>query len=315
MSVPDTLPARSTIARTFHRRLMRWYRDKRRSLPWRQRGDPYHILVSEMMLQQTQVSRVRKKYPLFLKRFPTIRKLAASSPAEVIRAWQGMGYNMRALRLRECARAVVQRYGGKIPTDPDALLTLPGVGRYTAHAIACFAFNQRVPVVDVNIRRVLSRIFWRMNDAAAVKDEATVWDLATSLLPTRAVSDWHQALMDFGATICVSRHPQCATCPMSTLCSSKQVLSSNRVQRRKPKTERLYGGLPVRIYRGRIIEHLRRLNGRSRIAVEDLGPFIKPNFSQKDKPWLNRIVHKLQADGLLQLQHDRNRLFAHLPKA
>lgn len=315
MRLRNSQPARSNTTGPFYRRLMQWYRDNKRSLPWRQTRNPYHILVSEIMLQQTQVSRVRKKYPLFLKRFPTVKKLAEAAPAEVIRAWQGMGYNLRALRLRESARVVVQRFDGKIPNDLDALLTLPGVGKYTAHATACFAFKRRVPVVDVNIRRVLSRIFWRMNDAASMKDEPTIWDLATSLLPKRAVSDWHQALMDFGATICVSRDPQCATCPMSTLCSSYQTLSSTRVRRRKRNTERPYGGLPVRIYRGRIIEHLRRFNGRSRITVENLGPLIKPNFSRKDKTWLNRILHKLQADGLLRLQHHRNRWFVHLPQA
>lgn len=296
--------------------LLRWYRRNRRHLPWRQTSNPYSILLSEVMLQQTQVNRVRQKYPLFLKRFPTLKRLAESSPSDVIRAWQGMGYNRRALHLRACAKVVIQKFGGKIPGDVDVLQSLPGVGKYTAHAVACFAYSKRSPVVDVNIRRVLSRIFWKMRNTVDLKDADAIWDFAASLLPGQNVADWNQALMDFGATVCVSRSPRCRECPVAAICSSYKTLSGpGRRPASLKQPERLYDGLPVRIYRGRIIEHLRQLDGQVRIAVSKLAPLIKPNFSRKDQNWFNTTLKKLHNDGLIELQRRRNRLFARLPHA
>jgi A/G-specific adenine glycosylase len=299
-----------------HRHLFRWYSANKRPLPWRRTNDPYKILISEIMLQQTQVSRVVEKYPAFLKQFPTIHKLTSASKASVIRAWQGLGYNNRAVRLWEFARVVVSHHKGKIPNDPEATQTLPGIGQYTAHALGCFAFNQNLAVVDVNICRVLSRIFWRMRNIHEYKEAATIWNFAGSILPRGRASDWNQALMDFGATICTAQKPICSACPISRICSSYEVfLKIDRTRRRKKRsTERLYGGQPIRIYRGRIVEQLRRLNGKSSIDVHSLGRLIKPNFSRKETDWLTSILSKLQREGLLHLRRSGSTLVARLPQ-
>jgi A/G-specific adenine glycosylase len=165
-------------------RVLRWYRNNGRQLPWRNENDPYRVLVSEVMLQQTQVSRVLTKYPRFLKRFPTFKKLANAKTSDVIKAWEGMGYNNRALRLQRLAVTVLDQHRGRLPESIRELQALPGIGRYTAHALACFSFGRRVPVVDTNIKRVLTRLRSPQRREPAPK-EADIWDLASSLLPHR----------------------------------------------------------------------------------------------------------------------------------
>ncbi len=179
-------------------RLVGWYRQHSRPLPWRQTADPFAILVSELMLQQTQVSRVLPKYLEFLERFPTFDALALAGLAEVIRAWAPLGYNLRAVRLHEIARQVVER-GGELPRDPLALQQLRGLGRYTAAAVACFAFGQPVAVLDTNVRRVLARVFLAEPEPRQVP-QARLWKLAEAVLPVEHSYDWNQALMDLGAT-------------------------------------------------------------------------------------------------------------------
>src|SRR3972149_2283384 len=185
---------RTKLKRVF----LRWYAERGRSLPWRATQDPYRILVSEVMLQQTQVSRVFHKYGEFLERFPTLGSLARARTSSVIRAWSGLGYNARALRLQKIAQLVVRKFDGKIPSDPDVLLTLPGVGRYTANAVACFGFDRNVPVVDTNIHRVVSRVFSRSRSAGEMISERSAWRLAKNLLPHGSSRDWTHALMDLG---------------------------------------------------------------------------------------------------------------------
>lgn len=296
----------------FHRLLLRWYRSNKRPLPWRKTRNPYHILVSEIMLQQTQVSRVLQKYPGFLRRFPTLHKLAHASTAEVVQAWRGMGYNNRAVRLRDFARQVVQSHEGKIPNDANTLQTLPGIGKYTAHALACFAFGKEVPVVDVNVSRVLSRIFFRMRHPADLKESKTMWRLAECILPKHRAADWNQALMDLGATYCTARKPLCAECPVSVACASRATLRFSDRERRENKKEKLYRGFPIRIYRGRIIEHLR--NVPATIEVGKLGGFVKGNFSQKELPWLSSILHKLRNERLVELRARGDKTYARLAR-
>jgi A/G-specific adenine glycosylase len=194
--------------------LLSWYRKYARPLPWRETRNPYRILVSEIMLQQTQVSRVLQKYPEFLKRFPNFTSLAHARAADVIRAWSGMGYNNRALRLYRIAQQVVHEHKGRLPSDSDTLQTFPGIGRYSANAIACFAFEQPIAVVDTNVRRVLARLFPRQ---ARTMDE---WKLAEWALPKGKAYDWNQALMELGALRCSVYNPTCATCPLNRLCNS-----------------------------------------------------------------------------------------------
>ncbi len=224
--VPE--PEREAVVRRAHAQnaLLRWYGESGRAhLPWRHTRDPYAVLVSEVMLQQTQVERVLPKYEEFLTRFPTLEALAAAPLAEVIKVWAGLGYNMRAVRLHEIARQAVERYGGSLPGTLDELLSLKGIGRYTAGAVACFAFGLPVATVDTNIRRVLWRVFRGIEPVEWPPDQTTsrmVLALAEWALPRDRAYDWQQALMDLGATICQSRRPLCERCPLMDCCAAYQ---------------------------------------------------------------------------------------------
>jgi len=198
-------------ARTLRRSLSAWYARSGRDLPWRRTRDPYAILVAEVMLQQTPVARVLPAYEAFLRRFPTLRSLARAPLADVLRLWSGLGYNRRARDLQRVARAC----GDGLPVDSAALVALPGIGAYTAGAVACFAAGERTPFADTNIRRVLGRI---VLGRTATEREAVAID--RELLP-RDPRSWHHALMDLGATVCVARAPRCDACPVAALCRSR----------------------------------------------------------------------------------------------
>jgi A/G-specific adenine glycosylase len=216
-----TLPDTERLAMA-QRLLLAWYERAGRKLPWRETDDPYAILVSEMMLQQTQVDRVLPKYREFLERFPTLAALAEAPTAEVIRAWAPLGYNMRAVRLQAIARQVMAEYEGQIPANVAELLKLKGVGRYTAGAIACFAHQQQVATVDTNIRRVLHRLFVGIEKAEAPLRDDDTWKLAEVALPAGEAYRWNQALMDLGATVCSAAAPACESCPMQQACAAYQ---------------------------------------------------------------------------------------------
>ena len=206
------------------RLLLEWYaREGRGHLPWRHTRDPYAILVSEVMLQQTQVERVLPKYHVFLARFPTLAALAEAPAAEVIKAWAGLGYNSRAVRLWDIARQAISAYGGELPATLDGLLALKGIGRYTAGAVACFAFGLPVATVDTNIRRVLWRVIRGIEPVSWPSGQRETRDalaLAEAALPPDHAYDWQQALMDLGATVCVSRRPACERCPLTICCAA-----------------------------------------------------------------------------------------------
>ncbi len=207
-------------ARAFRRKLLAWYARHARDLPWRRTRDPYRVLVSEVMLQQTQVSRVTEYYPRFLARFPTIHDLARARPRAVRETWEGLGYYARAANLHQAARTVVRDHDGTLPDDPQALIKLPGVGRYTAGAVASFAYERAVPAVDTNVRRVLRRVF--VGEGGRGKGEGYIWDLARSLVPKNGKRAWrfNQAVMELGARICVARKPRCPECPVVTECKT-----------------------------------------------------------------------------------------------
>jgi A/G-specific adenine glycosylase len=215
-------PARVTPAlrRRFQRGLLAWYARHGRDLPWRVTSDPYHILVSEIMLQQTQVERVIPKYHEFLTRYPTLDRLARARPAEVRRTWYPLGYNIRPVNLQGIARETLARYGGRLPEDAVALRGMRGIGRYTAGAVLSFAFRRDAAIVDTNVRRVLGRVFLGPRRLARLRGQRAMWDLAESLLPKGRAYDWNQALMDFGATWCTARAPRCRRCPMRRFCAS-----------------------------------------------------------------------------------------------
>jgi A/G-specific adenine glycosylase len=208
-----------TNALRFKRRLLQWFRARGRDLPWRRTRSPYRVLVSEFMLQQTQVERVLHFYPRFLGRFPSLRALARARPRTVREAWDGLGYYRRAHNLQRLARTVVAEHGGRIPADPDVLQALPGVGRYTAGAVASFAYEWRAPAVDTNVARVLRRVF-RVRTSGNGAGQRRLWSLAERLLPSRRRTAWefNQALMDLGALYCVARRPKCPGCPVRPAC-------------------------------------------------------------------------------------------------
>src|SRR5687768_15761798 len=221
------LPA-PAARRRFRRALLAWYRAHGRKLPWRQTSDPYHILVSEMMLQQTQVDRVLPKYHEWLDKYPSLDALAAAGADEVSETWRPLGYNIRPRRLHAIARESVARYGGSLPSDEETLLSFKGIGAYTAGAIRSFAFGQRAAIVDTNVARVLFRIFIGRGDVKAHAMRRRLWALSEVLVPRKQVFDFNQALMDFGATVCVARKPKCDACPMTKFCTSFPDLSSTQ---------------------------------------------------------------------------------------
>lgn len=204
-------------------RVTRWQREHGRNhLPWQQTRDPYRVWLSEIMLQQTQVSTVLDYYPRFLARFPDVRALAMASQDEVLALWSGLGYYSRARNLHRCAQQVVDSHGGAFPASAQALATLPGIGRSTAGAIAAFCFGERAPILDANVRRVLTRLLGFGADLATAANERGLWDLAEALLPrddlAQAMPRYTQGLMDLGATVCLPRKPLCGQCPLQTEC-------------------------------------------------------------------------------------------------
>jgi A/G-specific adenine glycosylase len=206
--------------RRFRQRLLTWYRRHGRDLPWRKTDDPYHILVSEVMLQQTQVDRVLPKYHEWLDRYPTLEALAAADEADVAKTWRPLGYNIRPARLQAIAREAVARFNGTLPSDEATLLSFKGLGRYTVGAIRSFAFRERAAILDTNVARVLFRVFVGVGEPKSHAMIGRLWTLSETLVPIRHVFDFNQALMDFGATVCTARKPQCLLCPMSGFCAA-----------------------------------------------------------------------------------------------
>ena len=205
--------------RRFRARLLTWYRRHGRDLPWRRTDDPYHILVSEIMLQQTQVDRVMPKYHEWLEKYPTLHALAAAPEHDVTRTWYPLGYNIRPKRLQSIAREAVASYGGTLPADEETLLSFKGIGRYTAGAIRSFAFRERAAILDTNVARVLFRVFLGKGDPKSHAMKRHLWSVSEALVPHRHVYDFNQALMDFGATVCTARNPKCLVCPMKRGCT------------------------------------------------------------------------------------------------
>jgi len=214
-----TLPIPAPASRRrFRQRLLAWYRRHGRDLPWRKTDDPYHILVSEIMLQQTQVDRVLPKYAEWLDKYPSMQALAAAPEHEVAETWRPLGYNIRPQRLQSIARESVEKYGGRLPHDEATLLSFKGIGQYTAGAIRSFAFRERAAILDTNVARVLFRVYVATGDPKGHAMKRHLWTLSETLVPVRHVFDFNQALMDFGATICVARSPKCLVCPMRKEC-------------------------------------------------------------------------------------------------
>jgi len=218
--VPRTTgaPPAPALRQWFRRRLLAWYRRHGRRLPWRETRDPYRILVSEVMLQQTQVDRVLPKYHEWLDRYPTFHALAEAPETDAVKTWYPLGYNIRPRRLHAIAREAVARYGGRLPGDEPTLRSFKGIGPYTAGAVLSFAFGKRAAILDTNVARVLHRVFIGRGDHRGHAMDARLWALSRAVLPVRHVFDFNQALMDLGATVCTARTPRCDACPMIRRC-------------------------------------------------------------------------------------------------
>lgn len=219
----------------FRRRLLDWYRQNGRDLPWRRTSDPYHILVSEVMLQQTQVDRVLPKYHEWLEKYPSLQALADAPESDVTATWRPLGYNIRPRRLHAIARESVERYGGALPSDETTLRSFKGIGEYTAGAVMSFAFGQRAAILDTNVARVLFRVFIGRGEPKAHAMKRHLWAISRTVLPHRHVFDFNQALMDFGATLCTARKPKCLICPMRASCAAYPFNPDNEVRTSAPR--------------------------------------------------------------------------------
>jgi len=220
--------------RKFQRLLLRWYDANKRDLPWRREHDPYRIWISEIMLQQTRVNAVLEHYRLFLKRFPKVENLASARETSVLAAWSGLGYYRRARMMHAAAKKVVKDYGGKFPTTEAGLRELPGIGRYTAAAIASITFSLPTAVVDGNVERVLQRL-----SGKAVGGEQ-LWEAANGVLDPKHPGDFNQAMMELGATICLPRSPLCMVCPVVQLCQARGEIDLGRASSPQQKREISY---------------------------------------------------------------------------
>lgn len=238
----------SRALKSFSRKLVAWYAKHKRDLPWRRTHDPYRIWLSEILLQQTRVEAVIPYYEKFLARFPDVFALADAPTDDVLKAWEGAGYYARARNLHRTAQLVAKERGGKFPRSVEGLLELPGIGRYTAGAIASIAFNADAPVVDGNVIRVLCRYCGIRDDPKATATQARLWELANELVPTGQARTYNQAVMELGATICLPRNPRCLLCPVQKDCVARELGLQNEIPMKRANKE-----LPHRIIAAGVI--------------------------------------------------------------
>ena len=203
------------------RRLLAWFRANARDLPWRSTRDPYHVWISEIMLQQTQVVTVVPYFQRFIAEFPTIRSLATAHEDAVLRLWEGLGYYRRARQLHKAAQVIVHEHNGVFPHDPESVKALPGIGRYTAGAILSIAFEAREPILEANTIRVLSRLIAYRDDTTSTEAQRVLWRAAEDFLPRKNVGDFNQAMMELGSEVCTPREPRCEACPVAMLCPTR----------------------------------------------------------------------------------------------
>ena len=268
----------------FHTTLLEWYAQHKRHLPWRSTRDSYRVLVSEIMLQQTQVDRVLAYYAAFLKKFPTLTALATASDADVLRMWSGLGYNRRALNLKKTAQAL---QGKPFPETEDALKRLPGIGPYTAGALLAFASNKKVVFADINITRLISRYF-------GVSEKKIVSTLQTLVAVAESPHDWYSALMDFGAALCTSK-PLCSQCPLQATCIAYPAILDETPSSRT--TAKFLGS--NRWWRGRILKALLK----KPLTEQEL--YQVTSVERKDRRTFLDALVALQEDGLVKRRREK----------
>ncbi|GAC1654976.1 MAG: A/G-specific adenine glycosylase [Vulcanimicrobiaceae bacterium] len=285
--------------------LFAWYAAHgRHDLPWRTTRDPYRILVSEFMLQQTQVARVTAKFEAFTAVFPDFAALAGASTAQVLREWKGLGYNSRAVRLQRIATIVCEDFAGSLPREKPALLRLPGIGAYTAAALRVFAFEEDDIAFDTNIRRVVHRFCYGVEFPRAVP-APELEKYAREVLPDGRAHDWNSALMDLGAAVCTSRSPKCWLCPLQEHCaaapleaSSLDKLRRESAKRRSPQ-ESLSFEMTTRYARGRIVDRLRELPPGGRISLLDLQHDLRTVLPPGTLAGIEKTLGALERDGIV----------------
>jgi A/G-specific adenine glycosylase len=281
-------PVPDVFAPELRAAVLAWYDERARALPFRATRDPWAILVSEFMAQQTQISRVVEKWAGFMAAFPTVQAVAAATPADVLRAWQGLGYNRRALNLWRAARAIVEEHAGRVPAEVAELEKLPGVGPYTARAVAAIAFGWPVGAVDTNVRRVLGRVAGGADGLAA----PVLQELADSIVPRDRPADWTHALMDVGAAFCRPRRPVCHACPARAWCLYAAAPAQDVARERTAPELRFE--TTSRWLRGRILDQLRSARNGSWTAIADpLGPH--------DAEAIGAVLLVLAREGLVEL--------------
>ena len=261
--------------------------------------DPYVVLVAEVMLQQTQVWRVEPILEKFLERFPSIAHLAGASRSEVLRTWRGLGYNRRAVYLHECARRIAAHFGGTVPQDPVLLQSLPGIGDYTARAVAAFAYGQDVAVVDVNIQRVLSRLLVPLERESDSLPLPVVRKYADALFPRGGARWWNEALMDIGSLYCVKRSPLCDKCPLRRRCAS---VGKMKVSVPRTKQEPRYRNVPRRLWRGRLLELVCR---HTSLTLAESAAMLFGSVTAEDCSWLETLADRMVRDGVLRRRGNR----------
>jgi A/G-specific adenine glycosylase len=293
--------------------LLAWYREHGRAhLPWRQTRDPYRVLVSEFMLQQTQVDRVIPLYEAFIEAFPTFEALAAAQPGDAVRLWRGLGYNSRAIRLHALARAVVERHGGTLPSDREALLALPGIGPYTASAVRAFAFEIDDVALDTNIRRIAHRTEFGLEYPPLANDAELDLRARVSLLPGTA-HDWNSAMMDVGATICGARAPRCLLCPLRGDCASAPVdaaalaVLAGKAQKKSPQ-ESIPFERTTRFLRGRIIDVLRDVPRGAALHIDELIAALATIVPADRIGEIPSIADALAREGIVEFREAHLRL-------
>lgn len=285
---------------TLWTRLLRWYDKHGRDLPWRKTRDPYRILISEIMLQQTQVSRGLIFYERWLKRFPNWQALANASSADVIRAWAGLGYNRRALMLRDIARQVADR---GIPETEEEWHELRGIGPYTASAVAAFACGRRTLPIDTNVRRVLGRLLFGIPYPQPAIDDKIRRDIDRILPPRGRFYDVPQALFDLAAMRC-AKIPACDACPMRPVCPAAAKFATGRVRvpkrmvRKAVESRHRDKPYPDRIYRGRILKLVREAGP---VDADRVGPSVDASYDQKqDRAWVLSMIERMERDGMIR---------------
>ena len=277
--------------RRFRGRLLSWYDEQRRELPWRETTDPYQIWVSEVMLQQTQVNTVKPYYERFINRFPTVVDLAEAELNDVMKLWEGLGYYGRARHLHKAAREILVRFAGRIPDNLQDLLSLPGIGRYTAGAILSIAFHEPVPILDGNVIRLFTRIFHVTECVDKSETRKVLWNIAGELLPLKRIDDFNQGIMEVGSIICKPGRPLCDACPLETLCEAKRLSIQAQLPVRRPRKPiphyHVTAGI---IWRGRICSSLCVLQKGS---WEGSGSYPVENW-KKGKIWRAVYTEKFE---------------------